>query len=368
MLRTVVFLVILTTTVGYAGDVADRYEAYMDRLIPATFEIAREEVSLREKGVFRTALSEAQSSMDEAIVRLSNLTILGGKSEDPESGLCDVDPSEQKTVALLRRLVETSQLLNEAERAQSALQRVSETLASFEKACEKDRNIDSYQINTLYLSYLEPQLKAIDNTYVEFSGVPILDGIRLLGAFIKVVGNIAEQNKINDQMTRFRKEKAGADDYHKYAVDACEKQVMLFGPYVEDLRALGKESAAILAKISPKSIERRVLGLEDCLAQDRSESVHAYRKQLEQQVLASLSKLSEQETKTAKSIRLNGKIHANLAELSSSDCKSYEVPLRKLRAAISASRLLKLPNVRRLVPSAEEKANEWIKKCGGGLR
>jgi len=354
-------------------DAADEYEAFVDKMIPLSYELAERAAYYQESKVFTDRLSQAQSHINRASKSVQELAHLL-----PELGLtggpfCPRFSDGRVDIAeTLRQLFLASQIVNFLSQLEYHLPFYRKISDERSTACADDA-FNTYSLDMLSAKVPHaPSVEVMDNTYIEFTLSGGAAGTLLTGYWsLNVIGfgitvyqiftNIKQQERIRKTQARLERERANDTHYRQYAKEACQKIRELGHASFGDLDkvAAGLENA--LPDLPKASFEKRKLGLMDCLSRFEKQFTAFVEEGAKKTELAAL----DVETEGLRTrVQTNQKIIVGMKRLERLNCENGFALADEIKTDLSMLQAFSTDkHTLRLIPEKMGQIHKWEAQC-----
>jgi hypothetical protein len=342
---------------GQDKTAAEAYTDYVTDFIPLSFDLARQNAGIKESAVFIQLESEAQSHLvqatdDAAAFGFFAPQITGNVCSLKADGSVDLETN-------YRQYVMAGQLLAASKAIQQhrvAYQQIRTGLAS---ACNK--SFDDYRIENVDMDFIQPDIELADGVYVESDGVAFF--VTLAKSLWQIVTNYDEQQDIDDQVARLKRDRAKTDDYRRFASEACrESQVIsekMFTEYDQMIPTLDD----FVHSVPETQLSQRRADLQTCISHISDTERSAMEESARAAVRGQLLGQNEREAQLKTFILAEQRIRRIVAELPNVPCGSDAPLILSLRAEAALGRSLGLASDLDLSKSVDLAINARADQC-----
>jgi hypothetical protein len=349
-----------------AETAAEAYRKYVDRMIPLSFDLAKENAVFSEQLIFFDRLSNLQSgysAASDAATLFDRLLPLFPAAAAQQS--CPSRPDSSVDVAeAMRELMLVAEVGNARMEVAGRLAAANLVMDSIAHAC--DRGLEDYSIDRLRVQLAHESIDPVDGAYfaVDLSGNPYVLIVSFFFTMFQIIENDEEQQEIGRQQARYIRDSAKSADYARFARNACRALVPEFTTIFESYRPIRTSLEAVLAKVPEVMIAQGEARLSACVESEHQAAVARLMEQVSRSVHDAVRAQSPG-AHVGMSIELNMAVQRDLVRLASVPCGTGAEVVDEIRGAVSAMHLYGLSGDTTVAPRAEAALEARARQCGG---
>ncbi|MCC7441882.1 MAG: hypothetical protein IT285_09620 [Bdellovibrionales bacterium] len=312
------------------GDTADRFKAYVDRMIPLSFDLARGNAEIRESALGLEILSLAQQAIFDASHAVGGLARAAGLLPGTASVACPVDlagrPDPRET---LRQVWAAEQLAHWRERLGTALRAFDAIVRENQALCSRELESD-YLVSRIDFGLEELNVEALDGAYVEFSD-PLSFLAYSLVTVVQLAFNLDEQSRIDEAKERYRRRSVQNRDYASFARAACRRVDNSLSPALSSLAELARkysDRARLYGDAEIEAIRRRANACLDLLEAQAVTTAHG------------ADEARKRVNAHRRVVGLNRALSRSLFLLPQAACRGYLETRQRIEGQLAAAELL----------------------------